>query len=72
MVNHLMEEAIVGIVHTSHFISASNLWKFQLTALLEQVKNGNHLQIFKGVLFRSKLELLITGAILLSFWWSFS
>jgi len=67
-----MEEAIVGIIRASYFIRAPNHWQLQLITLLEQVENCNHLLIFEGVLFRRKLEPLITSAILLWFWWSFS
>ena len=72
MMNHPTKEAIVGIVRVSHFIRASNLWQLQLITLLEQMKYLNHLLIFEGVLFQRKLELLIIGATLYEFWWSFS
>ena len=72
MMNHPIEEAIIRIVCASHFIRASGLWQLQLIPLLEQMKYCNHMLIFEGVLFRRELELLITGATLLGFWWSFS
>jgi len=71
MVNHPMKEGIVGIISTSYFIRASNLWLLQLIALLEQMKYCNDLLIFERVLFRRKLELLIADANFLGFWRSF-
>ena len=65
MINHPMEEAIIGIVGVSHLVGASSLWKLQLIPLLEQMEYYNHLLIFEGVLLRRKLKLLIIIAALL-------
>jgi len=35
MMNHPMEKIIVGIVRSSHFVWASNLWQLELVAFIE-------------------------------------
>jgi len=50
MMNHPMEKTIVGIVRSSHFVWASNLWQLELVVFVEQVKMCHHMLIFKGVL----------------------
>jgi len=59
MVNHPVEEAVIGIVSTSHFIRVSILCQLQLIDLLEQMEYCNYLLIFEGVLFRRKLDWLL-------------
>ena len=65
MMNYPMEEAIIGIVCSSHFIRALSLWQLQLIPLLEKMEYCNHMLIFEGVLLQRKLKLLITDAALL-------
>jgi len=50
MMNYPIEKTIAGIVHSSYFIWASNLWQLELVAFVEQVEKCHHMFVFEGVL----------------------
>jgi len=50
MMNHPIENTIVGIIRSSHFVWASSLWQLNLVALVEQVEDYHHMLILEGVL----------------------